>query len=55
MQLLGRNRNILPNILPVDDKTGEYQIFFYIILFIFFIFIIHFYFYFFSFLHACVT
>ncbi len=24
MQLLGRNRNILPNIVPVDDEIGEY-------------------------------
>ncbi len=24
MQLLGSNRDILPNIVPVDDKMGEY-------------------------------
>ena len=24
MQLLGNNRNILPNIIPVDDEMGEY-------------------------------
>jgi hypothetical protein len=24
MQLLGRNRNIPPNIVPVDDEMGEY-------------------------------
>ncbi len=24
MQLLGNNRNILPNIVPVDDEMGEY-------------------------------
>ncbi len=24
MQLLGNNRNILPNFVPVDDKMGEY-------------------------------
>jgi hypothetical protein len=23
MQLLGKNHNILPNILPVDDEMGE--------------------------------
>ncbi len=24
MQLLGNNRDILPNFVPVDDKMGEY-------------------------------
>jgi hypothetical protein len=24
MQLLGNNRDILPNIVPVDDEMGEY-------------------------------
>jgi hypothetical protein len=24
MQLLGNNRDILPNIVPVDDELGEY-------------------------------
>jgi hypothetical protein len=43
MQLLGNNRDILQNIIPVDDKMGEYQFTFYFILFFFF------------FLHACVT
>ncbi len=54
MKLLGSNKDVLPNIVPVDDDMGDYLTprsnYFFIIIFSFFSLS------FFSFLlHACVT